>query len=918
MPDKQVPIYDPAVAPMKGLASYKASSQKPIGSGYFQDINGFRWGDNEILTVRNGSATITANPIGFNWRGAWVSATSYVSGDSVSSGGLYYACFLATSGTTAPGSDATHWSLITVRSFHALTFKGDAGYMALSLKTNSKTSVFLSNTPGTWGASITPNSNQWGDTRLSADVSGNDYPTSYAVVNDLRTGLDCLVVQNGYDFPRVYDGVQTAIHMEVVPPPLNTGWGVRPIANQFLKINDVSTYTVLDLGVDWSLSAGGVGAGHNYLHIGYAATSGFTGAGEVLFISPGSLTVFNGPQLAKQVIITVVGRGANPSVAAQDFQNLFQVKVHGVQSGTNKTLYDPSQASRFGSYGFAAVDGGSTSDGFPIQHLIYSVDPLSLGTPDISFDQISFTPIAGVTVDDTSSLDIVGIVLGGMVAGATEFAVDYYNSASRSSSPQIILPTKPQRLQDQGMRQSLAQLVWPASDLMALQMQLDVAPIDQGQMNTGVDACSVYAKATGETDYFYYGQFQIAGWSGSAWVGTTPNSSTGLLTSSVNLDITLRDLRINAPGAFQAPIPIGRAMTLGTGGRLIVGGRSLTQDSFPRVCESRSTFPFRFSFTPNLADQSTAFEDSVNGENIVGFIAAAASFYAAATTYMFTDKAVWIVDPLYTGTQWFIRRVGSFGCGASGSLIENRGRIYFLDTNIQVRLIDGAQDSPISLGWINDKLVSIPVSRLGSVVGAWYNFRYYMARSIPAGTTNTKVIIYSENATHWESDDVLPTGVTAEGMLVHHPSTVAANGAYNVVGPGVLLMLGSDARIYQYETGVDDVGQSGVSVSLLTGDTQNFAGSLTFRRISVLADGVNGQWTWTREYDPKGGSSVSLMNLVNTNPQNWLYDKTPVLTGEGLGVAGRIRGAGTFPGGTQHFSIRVELEARDGTAKFST
>lgn len=51
-------------------------------------------------------------PAGLEWKGSWVSGTSYIADDAVGYDGASYFCILATSGTTAPDLDATHWALL--------------------------------------------------------------------------------------------------------------------------------------------------------------------------------------------------------------------------------------------------------------------------------------------------------------------------------------------------------------------------------------------------------------------------------------------------------------------------------------------------------------------------------------------------------------------------------------------------------------------------------------------------------------------------------------------------------------------------------------------------------------------------------------------------------------------------------------
>jgi hypothetical protein len=51
-------------------------------------------------------------PAGLNWQGSWVSGDPYVADDAVGYGGASYFCILATSGTTTPDLDTTHWALL--------------------------------------------------------------------------------------------------------------------------------------------------------------------------------------------------------------------------------------------------------------------------------------------------------------------------------------------------------------------------------------------------------------------------------------------------------------------------------------------------------------------------------------------------------------------------------------------------------------------------------------------------------------------------------------------------------------------------------------------------------------------------------------------------------------------------------------
>ena len=51
-------------------------------------------------------------PAGLNWRGAWVSGTSYIKNDAVGYDGASWFCILATSGTTTPDLATANWALL--------------------------------------------------------------------------------------------------------------------------------------------------------------------------------------------------------------------------------------------------------------------------------------------------------------------------------------------------------------------------------------------------------------------------------------------------------------------------------------------------------------------------------------------------------------------------------------------------------------------------------------------------------------------------------------------------------------------------------------------------------------------------------------------------------------------------------------
>jgi pectate lyase-like protein len=99
-------LHNPSVLWVYGTTSFSLVNVKGNGMIASQAINGG--------VFKLGSST----------RGAWVSGTSYAIGDIVTATGSYFTCWMATSGTTTPGSDPAHWSSVNNPGNNYLTVIG--------------------------------------------------------------------------------------------------------------------------------------------------------------------------------------------------------------------------------------------------------------------------------------------------------------------------------------------------------------------------------------------------------------------------------------------------------------------------------------------------------------------------------------------------------------------------------------------------------------------------------------------------------------------------------------------------------------------------------------------------------------------------------------------------------------------------
>ena len=104
-------------------------------------------------------------PAGLEWKGAWVSGTSYIEDDAVGFNGASWFCILDTNGTTSPDTDTTHWALLAAQGA-----TGPQGPQGVA---------------GTTGTSTLPYKQYVGYVQFSSD--GNALNTQ--VFNDIESGI---------------------------------------------------------------------------------------------------------------------------------------------------------------------------------------------------------------------------------------------------------------------------------------------------------------------------------------------------------------------------------------------------------------------------------------------------------------------------------------------------------------------------------------------------------------------------------------------------------------------------------------------------------------------------------------------------------------------------------------------------------
>lgn len=162
-------------------------------------------------------------PAGLNWQGLWVSGTSYVEDDAVGYNGASWFCILATSGTTAPDVDTTHWALLAAQG--ATGAQGIQGIQGIQGPAGAQGIQGIQGIPGVPGAAATQTLQQTVDlgNTISGISGGVTFTTTLAntsvkvgastmsgmtlnttqLISEKNNGSDLMVLQ----FPSVYSGI---------------------------------------------------------------------------------------------------------------------------------------------------------------------------------------------------------------------------------------------------------------------------------------------------------------------------------------------------------------------------------------------------------------------------------------------------------------------------------------------------------------------------------------------------------------------------------------------------------------------------------------------------------------------------------------------------------------------------------------
>jgi hypothetical protein len=886
-----ITIYEPQTAPIRGLASAKIASMIPPGSGFFSMIQNMRWGDNGVLTTKSGASLLTTN----------------------------------LSAIFAPNTGKP-------RGCVTLPVGTDLSYAFASFKRSidGETAVYYANDMATW-TELTAATGTHNDTRFS---NHNDYETTFQIVYDRYTQKHYIVMQNGYDYPRVavYNTAgSAAIHEPINPPTRSNNWGAMLTWASYFKVRDYTNVSYSGTPTNYSIdNTTTTTLGINAIRLNHTAA---TPSGATTITISAANNFLTGAESvlkaadSRQLILVI--RPFNGDAGVSHFLQNFKISV----KGTGATIYplvDPTNTSRQATV--VPVDLSSRT-----YVVACALDDVAALDAD-SITQVIIEPASNATAPSAYQLDILTIAASGNVPGNVSYAITYLNHDSRAESYEQVLATRTERIQANGAK-DLTGLRMPNSELLYYQTWVNFQNTTDAECAKGVDFVRVYRKQlssdpnVSEQDFTLCGEAHMSQYVSGAWQFTQSTSALQLRATPDNLAPEDRTLWLTSPGAFQQPIPIARCMAQ-AGNRLVCGARvSQAVDSFPRLAASGVSMPFRFSslsFDEN--NLAAPFEQEVTGENLQGFAVAAGSGFGTNVVIVFTDQAVWVLNLMAVGTPTLLSREMSVGTDSPFTIVERHGRVYFMDSDRQVRLI--ASDSyvqaptdsmpgavgemPIALsrGLVDDLLRAIPNDRVRAARALWFNDRFYLFYSRPdnglpgdlGDSYNSQCLVFSEHANAWESRD------TFDSMQIECPiSRRTTATSYGSTTLPKMFAISLDDNVYQLEVpGVKlDFLTDPIPVEIKTGDLhQSMWSGMHVKGLGLLADDQNSRTlTGTVTYKPTSLSSSFTLSLDSTNPYQWSIQRTQSAAANG--IAASVDFAGSIKGENRIYALKMEVEPRE-------
>jgi hypothetical protein len=417
------------------------------------------------------------------------------------------------------------------------------------------------------------------------------------------------------------------------------------------------------------------------------------------------------------------------------------------------------------------------------------------------------------------------------------------------------------------------------------------APINQYKHTT----CNLYRSDPGEQDYFLVQSFVNATY-GAGWVVTY--LSTVTLTDTT--DPSNKDFGRVMPDAAVQWVP-PHACSMSVSGRLYVGTTNNTTLYGPSTfASSDAGYPTRFRVATKFLDPSTADPNSGTattfpGEYVTGICKMPSAMLGVSPALVFTDRSVYRFDGIDAAALSRPAYLGPHGTRSPATIAEHNGLVYYVDAELQIRMLSGYQTKAISDRKVEDKTKSATMLWAS---GACYNNRYYMFYRPSGASVYKNCLVYEEDMEEFCEDDY--------GTLDLQGTFAVETGAGRRV-----FLVSNEGHVYELER----PGESTDDTVAITGTIKtpiyhsDMWRWMVFKRVGVVCDKTNSSITVSRSFLPASSGQSGTIDLNVTGTTAYRYER---VSGElmpgGSGTSCQITLTDSLPGGARLQSIITELE----------
>lgn len=429
----------------------------------------------------------------------------------------------------------------------------------------------------------------------------------------------------------------------------------------------------------------------------------------------------------------------------------------------------------------------------------------------------------------TRTFKLAGIMAGGRVFNGADYTLAYADSGTRNESAGIVpVAQRTGNLTDYGCPLTLPYNL-PQSDSLLYQYQIDFG----GVYPAGADALMIYRQELGDPQPLL--------------------ALSGLFTDPIvydNMRTTDRVIFRPAPSAAGVAPKSGRC-ALGANNRLYIGG---VFGGKGQVWISDDGFPWRFRPLPTdedgdgLPDPTSGLVNSLSGEDVYGLLSMPGSFVGIAPVVVFTNMATWRMEGIDTASLARPTKMSAHGTIFPRTIVEFRGAVCYLDSDLIVRRLGGGiDDPPLSLYKVDDQLESGDMTKAAAFI---YKERYGLAHRAPAASLNQRILVFEIMANEWCRDTYTITTQNWVGFATQGTGTTRR-----------LLGFTEEGRIYQLEKPGQTMDDGSViPITLKTPElhldlwTECFWG-----RFGIVCDKATGVTLSTTRTDPLNSSNPGIL-----------------------------------------------------------